>query len=64
MDLENGEREKLIEKISKIVKQTYSVMIVPISQSCFQKKEKCCHQIKFDMFKVNVLSGNTQNIKK
>ena len=38
MDLENGEREKLIEKISKIVKQTYSVMIVPISQSCFQKK--------------------------
>ena len=37
-DLENSERETLTESISKIVKQTDSVLIVPISQSCFQKK--------------------------
>ena len=37
-DLENGERETLAKNISKIVKQTDSVLIVPISQSCFQKK--------------------------
>ena len=47
-DLENGERETLTESISKIVKQTDSVLIVPICQSCFSKKEKCGREIKFD----------------
>ncbi|WP_295611613.1 CRISPR-associated endonuclease Cas2 [uncultured Methanobrevibacter sp.] len=47
-DLENGERETLTENISKIVKQTDSVLIVPICQSCFTKKEKCGREIKFD----------------
>ena len=47
-DLENSERETLTESISKIVKQTDSVLIVPICQSCFSKKEKCGHEIKFD----------------
>ena len=47
-DLENGERETLAENISKIVKKTDSVLIVPICQSCFSKKEKCGREIKFD----------------
>ena len=47
-DLENGERETLTESISKIVKQTDSVLIVPICQSCFSKKEKFGREIKFD----------------
>ena len=47
-DLENGEREILLENISKIVKKTDSVMIVPICQKCFSKMEKCGREIKFD----------------
>ena len=48
-DLENSERETLTESISKIVKQTDSVLIVPICQSCFSKKEKCGREIKFGL---------------
>ena len=47
-DLENSERETLAENISKIVKKTDSVLIVPICQSCFSKKEKFGREIKFD----------------
>ena len=47
-DLENSERETLAENISKIVKKADSVLIVPICQSCFSKKEKFGREIKFD----------------
>lgn len=37
-DLENNERKELGEKISEIIRQTDSVLIIPICQNCYSKK--------------------------
>lgn len=37
-DLENNERKELGEKISEIIRQTDSVLIMPICQNCYSKK--------------------------
>lgn len=37
-DLDNNERKELGEKISEIIHQTDSVLIMPICQNCYSKK--------------------------
>lgn len=46
-DLSNSEREELGENISKIIKDTDNVLIIPICQSCYFKKKSCGRKIKF-----------------
>ena len=52
--LENNEREMLVENINKIIKENDSILIVPICQSCYLKKEICGRKIKFkkDLYRV------------
>lgn len=53
-ELDNNEREKLVENINEIVKETDSILIIPICQNCFSKKEYCGREIKFknDLYRV------------
>ena len=53
-ELENNEREMLVESINEIVKENDSILIVPICQNCFLKKEYCGREIKFknDLYRV------------
>lgn len=37
-DLDKNERKELGEKISEIVRETDSVLIIPICQNCYSKK--------------------------
>jgi CRISPR-associated protein Cas2 len=37
-NLDNSERKELCEKISEIIRQTDSVLIIPICQNCYSKK--------------------------
>lgn len=46
-DLSTTEREELGENISKIIKDTDNVLIIPICQSCYLKKKNCGRKIKF-----------------
>lgn len=53
-DLNNNERKNLSENISKIIKDTDNVLIMPICQTCYSKKEICGRKIKFkeELYKV------------
>lgn len=53
-ELDNGERESLVENIDEIIKYEDSVLIIPICKNCFSKKECCGREIKFknDLYRV------------
>ena len=53
-ELENNEREILANNISKIIKKTDSILIIPICQNCYLKKQQCGREIKFenDLYRV------------
>lgn len=53
-ELENNEREILVKCINETVKEKDSVLIIPICQNCFSKKENCGREIKFknDLYRV------------
>ncbi len=53
-EMDNGEREILVKNISEIIKDEDSVLIIPICQNCYAKKEYCGRKIKFknDLFRV------------
>ena len=46
-DLNNDERKDLFENISMKIRESDSVLIIPICQSCYSKKEICGRKIKF-----------------
>lgn len=46
-DLDNNERKELSEKISEIIRQTDSVLIIQICQNCYSKKINIGHIIQF-----------------
>ena len=46
-DLSNGERKDLGENISKITRDNDSVMIIPICENCYAKKQISGREIKF-----------------
>ena len=53
-ELENNEREILVGNINEIIKENDSVLIIPICQNCYLKKQHCGKQIKFknDLYRV------------
>ena len=53
-ELSNNERETLVKSIDEIVRNNDSVLIMPICQNCYSKKECCGREIKFknDLFRV------------
>ena len=53
-NLNNNERKDLCENISKIIRENDNVLIIPICQSCYSKKEICGRKIKFrdELFRV------------
>ena len=53
-NLNNDERKDLCENISKIIREYDNVLIIPICQSCYSKKEICGRKIKFrdELFRV------------
>lgn len=53
-ELENNEHKILVKDINKTVKEKDSVLIIPICQNCFLKKEYCGREIKFknDLYRV------------
>ena len=46
-DLENDERKEMSQKISEIIRETDSALIIPICQNCHSKKEVCGREIIF-----------------
>ena len=54
-DLNNDERKNLCENISKIIQEKDNVLIIPVCESCYSKKEICGRKIKFrdDLFRIN-----------
>ena len=53
-DLNNDECKDLCENISKIIREYDNVLIIPICQSCYSKKEIYGRKIKFrdELFRV------------
>ena len=53
-DLKNDERKDLCNNISKIIRENDNVLIIPVCESCYSKKEICGRKIKFrdDLFRV------------
>ncbi|WP_303371259.1 CRISPR-associated endonuclease Cas2 [Methanobrevibacter sp.] len=53
-DLKNDERKELAKNISEIIRDTDNVLIMPVCQSCYSKKEICGRKIKFqeELYKV------------
>ena len=53
-DLKNDERKDLCNNISKIIRENDNVLIIPICQNCYSKKEICGRKIKFrdELFRV------------
>lgn len=53
-ELNNNERKNLIENISEIIRESDNMLMIPICQSCYSKKEVCGRKIKFreELFKV------------
>lgn len=53
-DLSNGERKDLGENISKITRDNDSVLIIPVCQNCYTKKQTSGREIKFknDLYRV------------
>ncbi|WP_407380296.1 CRISPR-associated endonuclease Cas2 [Methanobrevibacter sp.] len=52
--LENNERKELSENISKIIKDYDNVLIIPLCQNCYSKKESSGRKIIFqeELYKV------------
>ena len=46
-ELENNEREMLVNNINEIIKEQDNVLIIPICQNCYSKKECSGREIKF-----------------
>ena len=53
-DLNKDECKELGENISRIIREKDNVLIIPICQSCYSKKEICGRKIKFrdELFRV------------
>lgn len=53
-ELDNIERDRLAENIAEIIRENDSVLIIPICQNCYSKKEFCGREIKFknDLYRV------------
>ncbi len=53
-DLDNSERNEMGLKISEMIKEIDSVLIMPICQNCYSKKEICGREIIFndELYKV------------
>lgn len=53
-ELDNTEREALVKNIDENIKEKDSILIIPICQNCFSKKEHCGREIKFknDLYRV------------
>ena len=53
-EMEKSEREKLAKKVSEIIKDTDSMLIIPMCKNCYDKKEFCGREIKFkkDLYRV------------
>ncbi|RPF51016.1 CRISPR-associated endonuclease Cas2 [Methanobrevibacter sp. A27] len=53
-EMDNKEQNNLVEKINAIIKDYDSVLIMPICQNCYLKKETCGREIKFqnDLYRV------------
>ncbi|WP_303739385.1 CRISPR-associated endonuclease Cas2 [Methanobrevibacter thaueri] len=53
-DLSNGERKDLSEYISGITRENDSVLIIPICENCYAKKQTAGQEIKFknDLYRV------------
>lgn len=47
-ELDNNERNSLKESIDNVIKEYDSVLILPVCQNCYLKKESCGREIKFD----------------
>ena len=47
-DLDNSERNEMGLKISEMIKEIDSVLIMPICQNCYSKKEICGREIIFN----------------
>jgi len=46
-DMTNDEREELCEKIKSEINKKDSVLVLPLCQKCFSKKQAIGHEIKF-----------------
>ena len=46
-ELNKIEQKTLVKSINKIIKEHDSVLIIPICQNCYSKKETCGREIKF-----------------
>lgn len=53
-DLNKDEREILVRNVNEIIRENDSVLILPICQNCYSKKEYCGREIKFkdDLFRL------------
>ena len=53
-DLSNDERKDLSENISQFTKENDSVLIIPICENCYTKKQTAGREIKFknDLYRV------------
>ena len=53
-DLNNNERRELCENISEIIRENDNMLVIPVCQSCYSKKEICGRKVKFqeELYKV------------
>lgn len=53
-ELENNERKTLVKNIDEIIRENDSILIMPVCQNCYSKKEYCGREIKFksDLYRV------------
>ena len=53
-ELDNNERKTLVKNINEIIKEKDSILIIPLCQKCYLKKEYCGREIKFknDLYRV------------
>ena len=53
-ELSNDERKDLCENISEIIRENDSVLIIPICENCYSKKQISGREIKFknDLYRV------------
>lgn len=69
-ELDNNERNSLKESIDNVIKEYDSVLILPVCQNCYLKKESCGREIKFDneLFRVVlmklIIDGYNKSIHK
>ena len=46
-ELDNNERETIAKNIKEIVKANDSILMIPVCQNCFSKKDYCGREMKF-----------------